>query len=209
MTVTEKLITVNRYSRPGIKRDKTTQVVVHYVANPGSTAIANRNYFDNLKAGIKDEKGNYLCVSAHYVVGFQGEAIRCIPEEEWAYSSNSANAYCISIEVCHPDSTGKFTEVTESALAELVADICKRWNLDPESDVIRHYDVTGKACPLWYVSHPEDWAAFKGKVKSILEPQSVLYRVQVGAFSVRENAARYMEQVKAAGFPAFIVEVKQ
>jgi hypothetical protein len=36
---------------------------------------------------------------------------------------------------------------------------------------------------------------------------ATLYRVQVGAFSVKANADRYLQQVKAAGFPdAFIAE---
>ncbi len=34
----------------------------------------------------------------------------------------------------------------------------------------------------------------------------VLYRVQVGAFTVRENAERMLEAVKAAGFDGFIVK---
>lgn len=35
-----------------------------------------------------------------------------------------------------------------------------------------------------------------------------LYRVQVGAFKSKDNATAYMEQVKKAGFPAFIVEAE-
>ena len=27
--------------------------------------------------------------------------------------------------------------------------------------VIRHYDVKGKLCPLYYVEHPEAWEQFK------------------------------------------------
>jgi len=36
MNIQEKLLTVNQYSRPGAKRNSTTKIAVHYVANPGT-----------------------------------------------------------------------------------------------------------------------------------------------------------------------------
>ena len=69
----------------------------------------------------------------------------------------------ISIEVCHPDSTGQFTEETYASLIKLVA-----WLLDvgdlSEENVIRHYDVTGKECPRYYVRNPEAWDTFVSDV---------------------------------------------
>ena len=32
-------------------------------------------------------------------------------------------------------------------------------DVSPKS-VIRHYDVTGKECPRYFVQHPEAWEAF-------------------------------------------------
>ena len=43
-------------------------------------------------------------------------------------------------------------------MVELTAWLCREFRLDPEEDVIRHYDVTGKLCPLYYVEHPEEWS---------------------------------------------------
>ena len=37
---------------------------------------------------------------------------------------------------------------------------CAFYGLSPE-DVIRHYDVTGKLCPRYYVEHPGAWEAFQ------------------------------------------------
>ena len=48
---------------------------------------------------------------------------------------------------------------------ELTAELCKYYRLDPETDVIRHYDVTGKECPLYYVENPQEWEMFLGFVK--------------------------------------------
>jgi N-acetylmuramoyl-L-alanine amidase CwlA len=33
-----------------------------------------------------------------------------------------------------------------------------------EEDIIRHYDVTGKLCPLYYVEHEEEWLQFRRDV---------------------------------------------
>ena len=40
-----ELLTVNEYSRPGIALDHVNGIVIHYTANPGSTAMQNRDYF--------------------------------------------------------------------------------------------------------------------------------------------------------------------
>ena len=192
MKIDQMLLTPNPYSRPEIRLDKVTKVAVHYTGNPGSTAKNNRDYFENLK------DTHYTYVSSHYVVGLNGEVIQCIPENEWSYCTNQANGYSISIETCHPDKTGKFNAATEQALAELVADICKRHGLDPIRDVIRHYDVTGKHCPLWYVTHPGDWDSFRERVKALLEPEKWAVRVQ--HFDMRARAEETAGQMKALGF---------
>jgi N-acetylmuramoyl-L-alanine amidase CwlA len=140
------------------KLKKVSKIAVHYVGNAGSTAKGNRNYFESLK----DNHAAYA--SAHYIIGINGEIIQCIPENEVAYCTNQANSYSISIENCHPLADGKFTEATRKSLIELCADICKRYNLNPATDIIRHYDVTGKACPLYWVNNPHDFITFKKEV---------------------------------------------
>ena len=144
LKISEMLLTPNKYSRPQIKLQKVTKIAVHYVGNPGTSAIANRNYFENCgKTGAR-------YVSSHFIVGLGGEVIQCIPLNEWSYCTNQANGYSISIECCHPDASGKFTAATEQALAELCAYLCEKFGLDPDKDIIRHYDVTGKQCPLYW-----------------------------------------------------------
>ena len=154
---TEDFLTVNEYSRPGIPLEQINGIVIHYTANPGSTAQNNRDYFNGLKDSHETK------VSSHFVVGIQGEIIQCIPSSEIAYASNSRNADTLSIECCHTDETGKFTEATYTSLVRLTGWLCYRFNLTSE-DVIRHYDVTGKICPKYYVDHPEAWEQFKADV---------------------------------------------
>jgi len=164
--VTQDYLTVNPYSRPGTELKKIHGVVIHYVGNPGTAAEANRNYFESLADG-KD--GVYA--SAHFIVGLEGEVIQCIPLTEESYASNSRNADTISIEVCHPDSTGKFSDVTYQRVVELTAWLCREFHLDPETDVIRHYDVTGKECPKYYVDYPDAWDQLRADVKAEMDQQ--------------------------------------
>lgn len=156
------LLDINEYSRPGIESDPITGIVVHYTANPGSTAQENRDYFN----GLQD--GHDTSVSSHFVVGMEGEIVQCVPTWEIAYASNERNHDTISIECCHPDETGKFTDETYASLVQLTAFLCVKYGLD-ENAVIRHYDVTGKNCPKYFVEHEDAWEIFKADVAAALQ----------------------------------------
>lgn len=95
--------------------------------------------------------------------------MQCVPLTEIAYCSNTANDYTVSIEVCHPDDTGKFNDATMESLEKLVAWLCETFSLDPDADVIRHYDVTGKICPKYYVENEDAWLAFREDVSARIE----------------------------------------
>ncbi len=158
--ITQMLLTPNEYSRPGDELKEVNGVVIHYVGNPGTSAENNRNYFENLK----DTKER--SASSHYIVGLSGEIIQCVPLEEISYASNNRNYDTIAIEVCHPDATGKFSQVTYDAVVELTAALCRSYNLNPMTDVLRHYDVSGKECPVYYVKNEEEWNYFLLQVNS-------------------------------------------
>ena len=158
---TVDLLTYNDYSRPGIARESINGIVIHYTANPGSTAKQNRDYFE----GLKDS--HLTKASSHFIVGLDGEIIQCIPTGEIAYASNDRNSDTIAIECCHPDETGQFTEATYDSLVELTAWLCGKFQLDVD-DIIRHYDITGKACPLYYVEHEDAWDEFKSDVQKYI-----------------------------------------
>lgn len=156
-----QLLDINEYSRPGIESDGITGIVIHYTANPGSTAQENRDYFE----GLKDS--HETSASSNFVVGLEGEIIQCVPTWEVAYASNERNKDTISIECCHPDETGKFTEETYQSMVQLTAWFCRKYSLTADT-VIRHYDVTGKNCPKYFVENEEAWANFKEDVANAL-----------------------------------------
>ncbi|HWT76315.1 MAG TPA: peptidoglycan recognition family protein, partial [Mobilitalea sp.] len=155
-------LTPNPYSRPQTKLRRVKGVVVHYTANPGTSADNNRSYFE----GLKTKKTTYA--SSHFIIGLEGEVIQCIPLTEESYASNDRNNDTISIECCHPDETGAFNQETYDSLVALTAALCIEYNLESE-DVIRHYDVTGKLCPLYYVEHEDAWITFKSDVMNKVE----------------------------------------
>jgi len=168
---TEDFLTVNEYSRPQIPIESVQYIAIHYTANPGATAIANRNYFENL-ATTHDTK-----VSSHFVVGLDGEVVQCIPTSEMSYATNSRNVDTLSIECCHPDETGKFNEATYDSAVKLSAWLCVRFGLTSEN-VIRHYDVTGKNCPKYYVENPDAWIQMKSDIAVQIDVDYGLQDVQ-------------------------------
>lgn len=157
-----KLLTPNEYSRPQTKLEKIKGVIIHYTANPGTDALQNRNYFENLMISKATK------VSSHFVIGLQGDIVQCVPTSEIAYASNERNEDTISIEVCHPDETGKFNQESYQSLVKIAAYLVCEYNLDSD-DILRHYDVTGKNCPKYFVEHEEKWNNFKRDVYIYIE----------------------------------------
>ncbi|QFJ55446.1 N-acetylmuramoyl-L-alanine amidase family protein [Pseudobutyrivibrio xylanivorans] len=137
-------------SRTGWRLDGVNNIVIHYVGNPGTTAQQNRDYYNH-------EDSN---VCSHFVVGLDGGIILCVPLYERSAASNHRNHDTISIEVCHPDESGKFTDASYASLVKLTDWLLHEFDMKPQ-DVIRHYDVTGKECPMYYVKNPEAWEKFK------------------------------------------------
>ena len=161
----KQLLTKNPYSRPGNKLNYVKNIVIHYVANPGTSAQANRNYFENLRQKANNPEG--VKASAHFIVGLNGEVVQCIPLTEIAYANYPRNDDTISIEVCHPDETGEFSEETYRTVVKLTADLLKDYGLNAD-DVIRHYDVSGKNCPKYYVEHEDAWLKLREDIREEL-----------------------------------------
>ena len=162
--IRKKLLSINKNSRPGIKLRRIKGIVIHYTANPGTDAMANRNYFEGRK-NEPDSVSNK--VSSHFIIGLDGQIVQCIPLNEIAYASNDRNSDTISIECCHPDSSGKFSKETYSSLIKLAGWLCSKYEVD-DSGIIRHYDITGKLCPLYYVKNEDKWKRLKQQIRTYM-----------------------------------------
>ncbi|RGE67497.1 N-acetylmuramoyl-L-alanine amidase [Eisenbergiella massiliensis] len=152
--IKEEFLTVNPYSRPAEPLTEVRNIFIHYTANKDTSAEQNRSYFENL--GITGERS----ASAHFVIGYEGEIIQCLPLDEIAYAVKTRNYDSISIECCFVDENGKFTDATYQSLLQLTAWLLREYKLTP-NDVLRHYDVGGKKCPLYFVEHEDSWEQFR------------------------------------------------
>ena len=135
-------------------------VVIHYTANNGDTAQNNCKYFNspNRKA------------SAHYFVGSDGvfQSVQDIHTAWHCGGSSYKHKYCrnansIGVEMCSKiDGNGKYyieNSVIDNAI-DLTKYLMDKYNI-LSSNVVRHYDVTGKACPEPFVRDENIWKNFK------------------------------------------------
>jgi N-acetylmuramoyl-L-alanine amidase CwlA len=171
------LLTPNRYSRPQIKLKSKKVIVIHWVANPKSTAKNNRDYFESLKTG----KNNvYGCT--HEIIDLNGDVYICVPEDELTYNCGSKtytercknkmgispNYHTYSIECTHVDWKGKMTDLTYNTLLERCVDLCIKFKLNPLTDIWLHKEVVGwKDCHKWFCDNPNEWDLFKKNVNKV------------------------------------------
>ena len=170
MKINQNYIDKNQYSRPGDKLISVKGIVIHWTATPRATASNIRNYFQNLSKQSASDDVEDRSASAHYAIGIDGEIIEIIPVDEVAYhvgarsykisfGQKSPNNYLIGIELCHKDDYGKFTNETLNACKSLVTELLQEHNLESHN-IYRHWDITGKNCPKWFVEHPDEWTKF-------------------------------------------------
>lgn len=141
-------------------------IVIHYTAGNGDSASGNCNYSANGKHGA----------SVHYFVGDDG-IYQSVQDKDRAWHCGSEtgkykhpacrNANSIGIEMCsRKDGNGKYyikSGVTEMA-AELTRYLMNKYGI-PKENVVRHYDVTGKACPEPFVRDTAQWNNFKERLE--------------------------------------------
>ncbi len=136
-------------------------IVMHYTANNGDTARNNCDYYHRVGG---------LQASAHYFCDEHG-AMQSVRECDTAWHCGARaywhpecrNANSIGIEMCsrkRADGSYYILPETVANAATLAKDIMQRYGIDTEH-VVRHYDVTGKRCPMPWVDDPAQWAAFK------------------------------------------------
>lgn len=154
---TEDFLSISEWARPGEKLPEVKNIYVHYTANKGTSAAQNRSYFEGLKDSHK------TAASAHFIIGYEGEIINCVPVDEVAYAVSGKNYESISIECCYLADDGSFTQETYDSLIKLLRWLIDTYHLD-SGDILRHYDSNGKKCPIYYVENEDAWEQLKRDV---------------------------------------------
>ena len=170
MTVREELASAENYG--GSRKDEQIRyLVLHYTGNDGDTAARNAAYF----------RDNVVKASAHYFVD-DAMIYRTVPElyVAWAvggkrYSSTNqtgggtmygivTNTNSISVELCDTCKDGRYqaSEATLENAVELCRELMRKYDI-PIENVYRHFDVTGKLCPSYFVDE-STWSDFKARL---------------------------------------------
>ena len=149
----------------GTKRGGTIEwLVMHYTANDGDSDTSNGKYFQQPLNPV---------ASAHFFVDDDSITIS-VPEDYVAFHCGAyhyTHPFCrnynsIGIEMCDAKRDGKVmaTAKTIANAADLAAMLCEKYNI-PVDHIIRHYDVTGKLCPKYWVDDPDGIVRFRKLVK--------------------------------------------
>lgn len=160
LPIKQNLTTIN-YNSSSNKTNK--YIVVHYTANKTDTAYNNTKYFKSVNRNV----------SSHYFVD-DNDIYQCVLDKNVAWHcggkklSGAAGFYgkctnnnSIGVEMCCTNYG--VSAKTEANTIELVKYLITKYNI-PTSNVIRHYDVTGKNCPKPMVENPARWNNFKAKL---------------------------------------------
>ena len=147
-------------------------LVIHYTGNNGDSAVNNARYFQN----------NLVKSSAHYFVD-DTTVYRSVPDLKVAWAVGGTlysdvkqtgggtmygiitNRNSISIELCDSlcDSIYQASEKTIKNAIQLCRTLMAQYQI-PLSRVYRHFDVTGKHCPRYFVEQSA-WQQFKTRLE--------------------------------------------
>ncbi len=195
MRYEEAHLTVNPFSRPGTPLLEQRGILMHYQGNPGKDPWFMYRYMENQKNQNAENDGAVYS-SAHFGVGAE-VVLNFIPTGEIAYHggtwppSNYTELarkrfsphpwlYLIGIELCHPDDSGWFPPPVLSNAVDLCSWLCRQHRWNPlEDSMWRHYDMTGKMCPAWWVLHPELFEQFKEDVNQHMKRRHAFERGRV------------------------------
>lgn len=157
--------------------------------------------------------------SSNYGIGSDGRVGLYVDEANRAWTSGNAenDNRAITIEVAN-DGGSPDWHVNDKALAKLIdlcVDICNRNGIeklnftgDKTGNLTMHKWFQATSCPGPYLESKFPYIAEEvNKRLKQKEVDDMLYKVQVGAFSVKENAEKLLAKLKADGYEGFIVAV--
>ena len=151
-------------------------LVLHYTGNDGDTAEGNGKYFAN----------NVVKASAHYFVD-DDSVIQAVPDRSVAWSVGGSkwgdckqtgggtmygiihNFNSLNVELCDTLKDGQYqaSEKTLENAVSLCRQLMKRYEI-PITNVYRHFDVTGKHCPAYFMDEAA-WLEFKSRLEAPMD----------------------------------------
>ena len=187
------------------------------------------NSFNNHWNNSPVQMGAYACVHAFIGENAKGviETYKTLPWDVccWGCGSGTKGSFnknpnaCIQFEICEDALTDEtyFNGVMKEA-QELCAMLCNQYGL--KVDTIHSHAESHKLgyasnhgdCDHWLKKFGKDMNWFRSEVSKLLVPTTAIktiYRVQVGAYTVKTNAEKMLAKLKNAGFSGFITTDKK
>lgn len=185
----------HRSNYGGKRTQKIEWIVMHYTANDGDSDESNGRYFQQPLNPV---------ASAHYFVD-DDSITRSVPDDFVAYHCGAQtyrhpycrNANSIGVELCDAKRDGRVmaTDKTIANAAELVYSLCKQYGI-PYDHIIRHYDVTGKLCPAYWVKG-DGLQKFRKQVEEVGEVVTDSYMIvdgkKVPVQRILKNGTNYVK----------------
>ena len=194
-----------RNSNP--RNQKVCRITIHHMAgNLGAVECAKMHM-------------NTATSSANYYIGTDGTICAGVSEDRRAWTSGSRenDHSAITIEVANNSGAPNWTvsDKAYKACIALCADICQRYGINPHYNgektctlTIHRMFQNTDCCGAYLIGKHEDGSIERDIIKKMGGASGKLYKVQTGAFAVKENAERQRDKLVDLGFKdAFIVEV--
>lgn len=220
MKITESILTNNPCYKAG-KTIKVKGIMLHSVGCSQASAMAFVKSWNTSSSKV--------CVHA-FIDGNTGDVYQTLPwnHRGW-HCGGESNGSHIGIEICEPDcitytSGANFTcnnkikaknslKITYNSAVELFAYLCKKFDLDPLQDgvIISHAEGYKRGVASNHADPTHLWSklgtgytmdGFRNDVELAMDKP--IYRVQVGAFSNKQNAKNLLVKLKQAGFDGYI-----
>lgn len=194
-----------RNSNP--RNQKVCRITIHHMAgNLGAVECAKMHM-------------NTATSSANYYIGTDGTICAGVSEDRRAWTSGSRenDHSAITIEVANNSGAPNWTvsDKAYKACIALCADICQRYGINPHYNgektgtlTIHRMFQNTDCCGPYLIGKHEDGSIERDIIEKMGGASGKLYKVQTGAFAVKENAERQRDKLIDLGFKdAFIVEV--
>jgi N-acetylmuramoyl-L-alanine amidase len=232
MNLKKLILTENECYKAG-KKIKPKGIMVHSTGanNPylrryvgPDDGILGENQYNN-HWNQHRPSGRQVCVHA-FIGKLKNGTIATYQTLPWDHrgwhAGGDANNSHIGFEICEDNlSDASYFNTVYKEATELCAYLCKLYDLT-EKDIIGHYEGYQKKIASnhgdpkhWFSKFGKSMDTFRADVKKLLTapapstptPQK-LYRVQVGAYSVKTNADAMLARVKAAGFTDAFIKIE-
>lgn len=205
------LVTHNIWSpnHSGKRRVPVDTITIHHMAGVLTSQRVGEMFASKARAA-----------SSNYGIGYDGVITQYVDEDNhpWTTGNWNNDDRAVTIEVSNSALYGVWpvSDMVLEKTIQLVADICKRRGIkqlvytgDKRGNMTLHKWFQATACPGPYLEgkHPYIASEVNRRISTTgIKQPTVLYRVQVGAFSSYDNAVNFSKQVKAKGFDTYVVK---